>query len=67
MPRYRIAVFKEPRAPWRDVIERAMTDAKRLGLASYDAAAREWYLALPVEMEVDMSVDVPSIGIPELR
>ena len=53
MPRYRLVVFKDPRAPWRDTKERVMQDAIRLGLASWDATAREHFLAVPVDIETD--------------
>jgi hypothetical protein len=46
--RYRIAVFGRPRAPWRDSIDEALGDAIELGLASWDASRREWFLAVPV-------------------
>lgn len=48
---YRIAVFGEARAEWRDSYDAAMADAIRLGLASWDETQREHFLAVPVEME----------------
>ena len=48
---FRIAVFGEGRAPWRTSRKDAMSDAKALGLASYDRSSREWFLAVPVAME----------------
>lgn len=49
--RFRITVFGEPRAPWRDSWAEAMEDAIRLELASWDASKREHFLAVPVGME----------------
>lgn len=43
-------VFDEPRAPWRNSPDRAMGDAIRADLASWDAEKREHYLAVPVRM-----------------
>ena len=48
---FRIATLGEPRAPWRDSYAEAMADAKALELASYDRSRREWFLAVPVEMQ----------------
>lgn len=48
--RYRIAVFGQPRSPWRSSIDEAMADAISLGLASYDHSEREWFLAVPVDL-----------------
>lgn len=50
--RYRIAVFGRPRSPWRTSIDEAIADAIELELASWDASEGEWFLAVPVEMEV---------------
>lgn len=48
---FRIVVFGKARTAWRTTREAAMTDAIREGLASWDASAREHYLAVPVEMQ----------------
>lgn len=48
---YRVTVFDEPRAPWRPTRDKAMLDAIRLQLASWDDEQREHYLAVPVGME----------------
>lgn len=48
---FRIAVFDEPKTPWRATKQAAMTDAIRLGLASWDESKREHYLAVPVSMK----------------
>jgi hypothetical protein len=53
--RYRIATFRRPRAPWRASVEEAIADAVRLDLASWDASRREWFLAVPVELQTDRS------------
>lgn len=53
--RYRIAVFGQPRSPWRSSIDEAIADAVRLELASWDASRREWYIAVPVELMIDKS------------
>lgn len=45
---YCVTVFAAPRAPWRPNREAAMADAIRLGLASWDEGAREYFLAVPV-------------------
>lgn len=47
---YCIAVFDEPRTPWRTQRKDAMRDAIREKLASWDNEAREHYLAVPVSM-----------------
>jgi hypothetical protein len=49
--RYRITVFDQPRAPWRQSVEEAMADAIALELASWDASRREWFLAVPVALQ----------------
>jgi hypothetical protein len=51
MLRYRLTVFGEPRGPWRETKEEVLKDAVRKKLASWDAAAREHYLAVPVDIE----------------
>lgn len=51
MPRYRIAVCGEPRAPWRDTPALALPDAIRLQLASYEEERGGHFLAVPVEVE----------------
>jgi hypothetical protein len=48
---FRIAVFGRPRAPWRNSFEAAKADAIALELASWDASRREWFLAVPVEVQ----------------
>ncbi|MFC0205807.1 hypothetical protein [Novosphingobium soli] len=48
--RYRIAVFGQPRSPWRSSIDEAMADAIDLKLASWDESEREWFLAVPVDL-----------------
>lgn len=48
--RYRITVFGQPRSPWRPSIDEAFADAIDLGLASWDASKREWFLAVPVDL-----------------
>ena len=45
--RYRVAAFGRPHAPWRDGMEEALDDAIALGLVSWDASCREWFLAAP--------------------
>ncbi|CAN5482424.1 hypothetical protein BH09PSE4_BH09PSE4_16040 [soil metagenome] len=50
--RYRVAVCGEGRSPWRDSRDRAMVDAVELELASRDEELQEWFLAVPVEIEV---------------
>ncbi|TKW74920.1 MAG: hypothetical protein DI610_05365 [Staphylococcus hominis] len=50
--RYRIEVFGQPRAPWRDSAAEAMDDAIRLELANWDESRQEHYLAVPVDMRV---------------
>lgn len=46
--KYRITTFGRPRAPWRRTMQEAVDDAIELGLASWDASRREWFLAVPV-------------------
>ncbi len=46
--RYRVTAFGRPRAPWRDSMDEALDDAIALGLASWGASRREWFLAVPV-------------------
>ncbi|KPH60219.1 hypothetical protein ADT71_20615 [Novosphingobium sp. ST904] len=48
--RYRIAVFGQPRSPWRPSIDEAMADAIKLKLASWDESRQEWFLAVPVDL-----------------
>lgn len=50
--RFRIEVFGRPRAPWRSTPEEAMQDAIRLDLASWDESRKEYFLAVPVDMNV---------------
>lgn len=57
--RYRVAVFGRPRGPWRGSIEEAKADAIALELASWDASKREWFLAVPVEVQ---SRKVPAVA-----
>ncbi|MEH3107168.1 MAG: hypothetical protein PGN09_07760 [Sphingomonas fennica] len=54
--RYRVTVFGQPRAPWRDEAQHAKQDAIDLGLASWDADKREWFIAVPTDIEVDTGV-----------
>ena len=56
--RYRIEVFGTPRAPWRATASAALADAVALGLASWDQAQQEHFLAVPVDMRVDHLSDV---------
>ncbi|PZQ50216.1 MAG: hypothetical protein DI555_23265 [Novosphingobium pentaromativorans] len=51
--RFRISTFGRPRTPWRDSIQDATDDAIELGLASWDESRREWYLAVPVALQVE--------------
>lgn len=53
-PRYRIAVLGSPKTAWRCSSSEAMADAVDMGLASWDAVARAHFLAIPIEMEIDM-------------
>lgn len=48
---FRIAVFGEPRTPWRATRDAAMVDAIREGLASWDESKREHFLAVPAAMQ----------------
>lgn len=57
--RFRIMAFGRPRSPWRDSIQEAMHDAIELGLASWDASRREWFLAVPVELGRAKAEDLP--------
>jgi hypothetical protein len=63
---YRLKVFDDPRAPWRDTREQVMQDAIRLGLASWDASKRQHFLAVPVAME-RRSVPDPTAAHPSRR
>jgi hypothetical protein len=47
----RIAVFGRPRGSWRDSFEEAKADAVALKLAPWDAGKRDWFLAVPVEVQ----------------
>ncbi len=53
MPRYRVTTFHRPRAPWRETWADAMRDTRRLRLTSYDHERNEYFLAVPVEIEVE--------------
>jgi len=48
---FRLCVFDDPRAPWRESAAEAKQDAIRLGLASWDESEREHFLAVPVRIE----------------
>lgn len=61
--RFRITAFGEPRAPWRDARQHAVDDAVALGLASWDAAAKEWFIPVPAEIEKEGAPD-PMRGYP---
>ena len=50
--RYRVTVFDEPRGEWRDTFDEAKDDAITAGLASYDRSRREYFLAVPVAIQV---------------
>lgn len=56
--RYRIAVFGQPRSPWRPSIDEAMADAIELDLASWDESEREWFLAVPVDLVTGKAEEV---------
>lgn len=58
---FRIAVFGRPRAPWRSSKAEALNDARALELASYDRSKREWFLAVPVEMQRRGEKEYPDI------
>lgn len=49
--RYRLTVFGEPRGEWHSSSAALMAEAIALGLASWDAARREHYLAVPVSVQ----------------
>ncbi len=49
---YRIEVFGQARAPWRETPAEAFADAIALGLASWDDERREHFIAVPVEMRL---------------
>jgi hypothetical protein len=55
----RIAVFGQPRAPWRNSVEEAKADAIALKLASWDAGMREWFIAVPLEVRSPMCSGIP--------
>ena len=48
---YRVTVFREPRAPWRDSFAEAKWDAIQQELASWDDTAKEHFIAVPVAIE----------------
>ena len=50
--RYRVTVFGEPRSEWRETFDEAKDDAIAAGLASYDRSRREYFIAVPVAIEV---------------
>jgi hypothetical protein len=52
--RYRIEVFGEARSPWRNSSDEAMVDAIELQLANWDGSRREHFLAVPVDMKVEI-------------
>ena len=56
--RYRIAVFGQPRSPWRSSIDEAIADAVELELASWDESKREWFLAVPVDLVTGKAEEV---------
>lgn len=60
---FRVIMFDEPKAPWRNTHAEAMDDAKALKLASWDASAREWFLSAPVDIEKQGTLD-PMRGYP---
>lgn len=53
-PRYRVEVFGVARTPWRTSFTDAMADAIALDLATWDAEAGEHFLAVPVDMKVEI-------------
>ena len=55
---YRITTFGRPRSPWRESVQEAVDDAVELGLASWDASRREWFLAVPVDLVTGKAEDV---------
>lgn len=55
--RYRVTVFGKPRAPWRDARPHAVQDAIDLGLASWDDERRQWFIAVPTDIEVDTQTE----------
>ena len=59
---FRIATFGEPRSEWRDSREAALNDAIRLNLATWDRSKRQWFLAVPVELQVRGQKDYPEPG-----
>lgn len=60
---FRVIMFDQPKAPWRNTHAEAMDDAKALKLASWDASAREWFLSAPVDIEKQGAPD-PMRGYP---
>jgi hypothetical protein len=51
--RYRVTVFDEARGEWRDTFDEAKDDAIAAGLASYDQSRREYFLAVPVAIQIE--------------
>lgn len=49
--RYRVKLMGEPQSEWRDSEAEAVRDARRIGLASWDGDRREWFVAIPAEIE----------------
>jgi len=60
--RFRISVFGRPRSPWRDSQAEAMADAIALELASWDESRREWFLAVPVRLDVRRAARMVDTG-----
>lgn len=52
--RFRVVVLGSPKTAWRSSSDEAMADAIDMGLASWDASMGAHYLAVPVEMEIDL-------------
>ena len=67
MARYRIAVFGQPRSPWRLTIDEALEDAIALELACWDEREREWFLAVPVDLITGKAEEVRSAKRPGTR
>lgn len=49
--RYRVKLMGEPQSEWRDSEAEAVRDGEGLGLASWDGERREWFVAIPAEIE----------------
>lgn len=65
---YRVTVFGEGRADWRRSYDEAKRDAIDLGLASWDGEQREWFLAVPVDVETRYVTDPePLPAVPASR